>query len=268
MFKIYPSSFAMPVGNTTKTDYNNGCLRYMKFKDYLPKTMKRDFPELNKAIGVLGEQRVWLLLEKWYPGVELSIEESFKQELEEGLEVPGRADFILRGANIIVEVKTTKSASVRSQVITKGNLPDSYLGQLITYMTNFDITDGLVIVQYVHFRRSDELDTIGFIDRKFNVTVQDDEIWIDGNKDVRTVDGMLRFYDLAADALLQDKIPPRPITDKPCYFCPFNQICNNLNPPTTPNEFIKLAADLEPDYSKQQKPPRLPCHNVKKTKET
>ena len=174
-YKLYPSSFSKPVGNTVKTKYNKGCLRWLKFRSYLPDDYPgQTFPELNTAIGTLGEPRVELLLKERYPGSTLIVEEPFKQNFDKDAEISGRCDFMLRCQDLIVEVKTTASSSRRSDIISKGNLPESYLGQLITYMVNFDVTQGEVFVQYVHFTK--DIGSLGFVDRVFKVLIDDETI--------------------------------------------------------------------------------------------
>ena len=262
--KIYPSSFALPVGPTTDTQYKNGCFRYLKFKSYLPEHFKKfdPMPELNSAIGVIGEERIRHLLLDRYSAEELLIEEPFKQDLGDDVIVSGRCDFLIKTADLIVEVKSTKSASVRSKVINKGELPTSYLGQLLTYMTAFDIAQGEILVQYLHLLR--DASSLGFVDRTFKVKIDDNSIYIDGVEYEHTLSHMLSFYELAKKYLTTDVMPPRPIKDTPCYYCPFESICNSATPPTTTQEFKEKVGQLTPDYSKKFGPPKLPRHNIRK----
>lgn len=264
-YKIYPSSYALPVGPTVDTTYNSGCLRYIKFKSYLPRDFEFKLPELNSAIGALGEERVRQLLRDRYEADEILIEESFQQDLGDAVIVSGRADFVIKCDDLIVEVKTTKSAAVRSKVINKGELPTSYLGQLLTYMTAFELSRGEIVVQYLHLAKN--LGNLGFVDRTFHVEIRGEDIYIDDNKYEHDMPHMLRFYNLAKTALVEDVVPPRPIKDNPCYFCPFQSICNNAQPPATTAEFKEKIRELTPDYSRQIKAPTLPRHDIRKKKD-
>lgn len=260
--KIYPSSFALPVGRTTDAQYNSGCLRYLKFKSYIPSDFPfQKFPELYRAIGVIGEERVRQLLLDRYPESELIIEEPFKQEVDDDTVISGRCDFLLKTDDLIVEVKTTRSASVRSSVINKGLVPNHYLGQLVTYLVAFDKTCGELLVQYVHFKK--DLSALGFVGRTFSIEIRDDIIYIDNDETEHTVGNLLSFYEIYRDALIEDKIPPRPITNKACYFCPFQAICDNMQQPQTTKEFKEAIHSLEFDFSKKPKPATLPRHDIR-----
>lgn len=254
-FKIYPSSYAFPQGATTNPQYNSGCLRFQKYRGYL--LGESDIPEVSKAIGFLGELRVQLELEAKYPDEPIIRENPFKYEYLPDIWISGRYDFQV-GDNMIVEVKTTKSKHVRSEVINKGNYSKDHLGQLLTYMYFMDISKGALCVQYVHWPTDRK--TLNFIPRWFHVEIIENRVHVDGICTGYTHDYYMQFYSLTAQAYLDSKLPPKPSNPKACHFCPFASICHKS--PTTPKEFIDGMAELE--YTPKTYSSDIPCHNTRK----
>lgn len=262
MIKIYPSSYAFPQGATTNPKYNSGCLRYQKFKDKL--LTKSDIGELSKAIGVIGEERVKLYLQKQYPGQEIKQEISFKFELEDGVWISGRYDFKIEDSRIAVEVKTTKSTNVRSDIINKGLYSKDHLGQLLTYMCVEEVTKGLLCVQYVHFTK--DLENLHFIPRWFDIELKDNYVFVDNESTGYTVDYFMQFYSLVADTHKSDKLPPKPANSNACFFCPFKSICTGEEPPCTVEEFNKQLKTLKAENKPRKDD--IPCHDIKSSKNT
>ena len=107
MKRIYPSSYALPQGATTKAEYKEGCPRYHQFKSLLPEDF--NIPELYSAVGRLGEEYVKAKYLNNSSGWLAEI--PVYSVIQPGILVSGRIDYVRlwQEEPELLEVKTTTS---------------------------------------------------------------------------------------------------------------------------------------------------------------
>lgn len=250
-----PSSFNEVYGVTTNTQYPSGCFRFLSVRHLLrDKIPKSDIHPIYQSIGTIGEERIFTLFPDYVREV------PFEHEMVPGVVIRGRADGVSKSK--ILEVKNTISQSVRTNVVRKGNLPSTYLGQLLTYMWVFDKKEGLISVSYVHFNKlATELQ---FEERRFEITIDENgAVLVDG---IKTIDSMnwyvTQFYTLLAHYITSNELAPMPITNRPCESCVLSDVCkSNIK---SKHEFTEKIDMIEVGEEQEMKfVPRIKNHNTK-----
>jgi len=214
MIKIYPSSFAEPIGATTNSKYSSGCPIYEVFKKELPQGKSID--PLYPAIGAIGEEFHIARL-----GTVKEREVKVQYQLTPKITISGRYDGICD--EFVYEFKTTLSRSLYSSIINKGKYEITHLGQLVTYMVMLKRPKGKLCVAYAHFDK--EVTKLDFEVRDFVVEIKNDHVYVDDELSEFTASGLMRFYSIIADAHLKKTFPPATINDNACFRCPLQNLC-------------------------------------------
>lgn len=216
MYKIYPSSFTPIQGVTTNPTYKEGCLRFLLARTVLPRGP--DIDPIFQTIGLLAEERINTLLEGTFYDREVPV----SIDLGDNVRISGRADFVT--STCVIESKATLSTAKRAQW-RRGEFSLEHLGQLVTYMSALNRPIGYLRCTYVHF--SKDVEWLGFEEFSWHVRVSETgEIYIEGTLfPALSAADIGLFYATVKNALVGDKLPPRPTTDKPCQTCPLAKIC-------------------------------------------
>jgi hypothetical protein len=268
MKKIYPSNFALPQGSTTKAVFNSGCPRYQAYKHKLQE--EDNFDELHKATGRLVEELVFAKLTKDPNIIKVEREVSLRTELGNGVFVSGRADFIVTnkdGNKVVYEVKSTLSRYSFGEQVKKGIIRPSHLGQLLTYLGILGLTEGVVWLSYVHFNR--DINQLDFETREWEVKLDGDKIYIDGELAEWTGTELMRFYKIMYDAHTKPELPPKTSeVEKACMKCPLYSACEN-NPKDRKEYADYINNNIKPEQggtSSTIKPnfkAKIQHHNIK-----
>ena len=257
MIKIYPSSFATPVGHTTDSKYNKGCIRYQVFKDDLT-IEKTNIHPMYQAIGTLGEAFIIAKLEG-EKVVFTDIEKPFKYQLDDDFYISGRFDAAC--SDYIYEFKTSISKVFYSTIIRKGVINPDHLGQLITYLCVEERTKGKLICAYAHFDK--KLTSLKFETREFDVEICDGDIFVDNEPYGASVTDLMKFYANVVQAHKDPAFPPATINDNACNYCPLADLC--AFGPKVKAEFSREVAKIE-GVEEIKREPKIQIHNCKEIK--
>lgn len=258
MLKIYPSSFALPQGDTTAAKYPKGCPVYNAFS--MLDSTPQDFPEIYNIIGTLAEERQAAVLKA--QNLKFEREVPVQYRLSPQAIISGRIDFITSD-KVIYEVKATISQAKRRRVITQGHIDIENLGQLITYMSIVKTTHGVLSVSYLHFDKA--IQQLEFETREFKVYMdQKGNIEIDKQPFMYTGTQLLQFYKIMMNAQLNNAMPKKTTDSNACFSCPFQKICEKN--PKEKTEFVRLVnlegiAPIPRTHN-----PKILCHNTKEKK--
>jgi len=265
MKKIYPSSYTLPQGSTTKAVFNSGCPRYQAYKHELDEDI--EFDELYKATGRLVEELVFANLSKDPNIIKVERELPLRTELGKGVFVSGRCDFIatdIEGKKVVYEVKSTLSRYSYSEQVRKGIIRSSHLGQLLTYLGILGLTEGVVWLSYVHFNK--DINQLDFETREWKVKLDGDKIYIDGELAEWTGTQMMRFYKIMYDAHTKPELPPKTSeVEKACIKCPLYKACEN-NPKDREEYADYINNNIKPEPGgtlKTNFKAKIQNHNVK-----
>lgn len=245
--KIYPSSYAVPAGHTTDTSYNSGCLRYQTYKRHIPRE-NSDFPKLYETIGHLGE--LYALNHITEPK---EIESPLSEEYN-GVKISGRIDCLTDAC--IYEFKTSINKTKATR-IRQGEFDPKHIGQLVTYMVMLGRSRGCLVDMYARFDRN--LTGLHFISRWYRVELIRGIVMVNDQLH-KPVTEILQYYTNMAEALrTQDTVlPPTPISEKPCTFCPLQDICFSTKDPA---EFVRKVKEVEIQPSTRN--PSISVHDVR-----
>jgi CRISPR/Cas system-associated exonuclease Cas4 (RecB family) len=228
--KINPSSAAWANNGVVVTDYSQGCLRHLIFKNYFPKPSTIT-PELQE-MGAKGEDMYFdtLMNEQEYP---FHKELAFRDEFE-GVQRSGRCDYISYhdGFRVIHEIKSSQSKNTLYKVINKGEVNINHLAQLVFYLVYFNEIRGKLVVQYMpKFNR-----------RIFKVTINEyGEVLVDGWYSGYSVENQIEHQLLSAKVIRELPKVIKPI-GKACTYCDYKDICEEYEQAdTTLGEFLNIG---------------------------
>lgn len=255
--KMYPSSFSMPIGQTVKAPFHNGCLRFRVFQDLIP---RQDIPVGSQGIGELGELAVMYRFPK---DANIEREVPVKHQLEDGFLISGRIDFLEtteNGKKIVHEVKSTGSRYQYTNGINKGKISETHLGQLITYMSILQTDLGFLHLNYFHFNR--KVTSVDMETRIFKVELRETKIFIDGKEYDKTAIDILRYWAMLQNAIASEDLPPKPVSEFACDKCPFSKVCEkNIKDKTEFTREVNQLGALEP---MPMNPFKLNVHDAKR----
>lgn len=210
--KISPSSAAFAWGNFVVTEYAQGCLRHLLFKQHVK---LEGIPEEFAKMGEAGElvYLEYMTREQDYP---FHREMPFKSEIE-GVIVSGRVDFISYhdGFRIIHECKTSQSKSFLYDVIRKGIVKTNHLAQIVMYLIHLNETRAKLIARYAP---SGETRTI-----KIEVG-EGGKILVDGRMVSYSVQDQIQHQLLSAEVLKTQTVMDR-ANEGACRYCQFKEAC-------------------------------------------
>jgi len=232
--KINPSSAAWVINGSVYTDYAQGCLRHLVFKNKMP-VPSTITPELQE-MGAKGEDLYFEVLmneQEWPFHKELPFRDEF-----EGVMRSGRCDYITyhNGFRVVHEIKSTQSKNTLYKVIRKGELNINHLAQLVFYLIYFNETRGKLVVQYMpRFER-----------RVFKVEVNNEgEIVVDGKKYGYKVEDQISHQLKSAEVIKTLPKIEKPI-GKCCYFCAYKDVCEEYeSSDDTIGEFVNQKLEVK-----------------------
>ena len=258
-----PSSAGFLVHGRAVTKYESGCMRAILAKKHGART---PFPVVLGIIGDKFEQLCLQWLIRNHADKAIFVERPIKQICvgKENSYFSGREDFTLvdaDGKTTIVECKSMISTKGRREKIRKRQLEPSQLAQLVSYMIQEEVTDGLMMLGYYE-RDMDTMEPwcpnafrdMGTKDANFAVvpvSIRDDgKILVDGRAYQYDVLQCLQHRNMVLDVLDKEIVGDRPLNadleyGSPCTFCPFNKPCSDYDmsgiggKQQTAEEFIK-----------------------------
>jgi hypothetical protein len=251
MKKVRGSSAAFQWGRfddgLTITKYSNGCLRHALIKST---GIKEHVDEIHAERGLLNENRFAAALEA---SQHAYVREKSVDECIAGFSdvfFVGRLDFLVTDQNgsSVVELKSSESSSVLSEVIRKGHYKPENLAQLIAYMITERLTRGKLI--YTHYKRDKTTRILKEnLSRTFDVMIDDQgNILIDQVKSPFTVYDQLEHRQASAECIQNMQVGNRPYKwaekfDSPCAWCPFKLTCDKYDAGEFSNtrEFLQHA---------------------------
>lgn len=215
--KINPSSAAWVVGPSVFSDYKQGCMRHLIFKNHIPR--EDTIPIELQQLGAIGEDIYFetLTRDQEHPfHKELAFRDQF-----EGVMRSGRCDYITYhdGFRVIHELKTSQSKNTLYKIIRKGELNINHMAQLVFYLIYFEETRGKLVVRY-HPKAETRI---------FKVTVEDGgEVFVDGKKFQFTIENQIQHQLMAANVIKE-----LPKVDKPmgnaCSWCNYKDVCEKYD---------------------------------------
>lgn len=224
--KLYNSAAAFAIGNAVYTETSSGCLRAIVLS---ANGIRTDIAPEYKRVGALHEDLYAVKLGPTLKARELPV----RRELSNGVLQSGRMDFILTNDEIH-ETKGSYSETVKRGPIGKGEPKLNHLAQLVTYLINAKQPVGKLIYGYYE-ETPDGKDLVLKAERAIEVRIgEDGTILIDGAISEWNVADQLKHTELAANALTDSQVPPRPINAddgyaSPCRFCDFRTACDKYD---------------------------------------
>ena len=210
MYTISPSAFEPIIEGTTNAKYPEGCLRFLSVK-HLVRASNWGRVELHpiySAIGTIAEEYVKSEIS---PDEFITREAVIQYDLGDNVSVSGRADYMT--GDSIIEVKASVSSRKRA-MWRRGEMLESHLGQLKSYMLFSQRDKGVLRAFYMHFTREGmNLSLEPFVHAVHELTVQDEQ-------------DLHAFYSTVKHAIVGGDLPPTPITTTPCVTCPFRDVCS------------------------------------------
>ncbi len=209
--KIYPSSYEPIVEGTTDPEYPQGCLRYQviiapRIRDEWP---RQEIDPLYSAIGRIAEEQVLSSLPVM-PDIQREV--ALSLDLGNGVTISGRVDILTPVS--IIEVKATLGATKRA-MWRKGTPDPHHEGQLLTYMALLQRPQGILYARYVHF--SKDSTKLEFEQFTWTYELTPTEAWA----------RVSEFYDTLIHWNSSSELPTRPLSDSPCFKCPFIDVCSS-----------------------------------------
>ena len=214
---INPSSAAWVADGRVHSDYSQGCLRHLIWKNYIPRPSTIT-PELMQ-MGAEGEDAYQKTLEteqEWPFHKELAFKSDF-----EGVQRSGRVDFISYhdGFRVIHECKTSQSKNTLYKIIRGHELNINHLAQLTYYLIYFEETRGKLVVRY-HPKAETRI---------FRLKVESDgSLTVDGNPFRFDVYNQLQHQLMAAEVIKDQPKVERPV-GKACLWCDYKDVCEKYD---------------------------------------
>lgn len=247
------------------TDYPSGCGRHILISAH--GIRNPDIPEAYKIVGELNEVRWQEELTGDTSVTEVLREEPVKGDVygSEEIKYSGRADFIVTyedGHEEVHECKATVSKTSRREVLRKGNVKLNHLAQLLSYMIQLELQDGKLVYGYYQYPWSENHDSTELVcteDRVFKVRIEDDgRVTVDGLPTAYTVLDQLHHMQRVVKILTDKEIADRPALvstwSSPCRWCPFNQICNEIDATGMDLKTLLLKAEKALEKEQQREP--------------
>ena len=247
MKKLYGSNSAFMQGNLCVTQYNSGCLRSILLgangvRDQIdPKHIERGaLFEEQYAAEHPDLEREKVIAHTLVPG-------------PDGVVYSSRCDFFVgdddRAKRRVVELKSSESKSVLTDVIKKGKVKMNNLAQLVSYMVSLETVNGTLIYAYYERDKKDPKVLIKRAERSFDVKIGDDgSINVDHQPTEFNIRDQLDHRYAACRVLSENIVWSRPYGwqewSSPCRMCPFQKTCNKFDmfaDSMTAEEFIEDA---------------------------
>lgn len=172
----------------------------------------------------------------------------------DGVVYSSRCDFFNDDADPtkrrVVELKSSESRSVLTDVIKKGKVKLNNLAQLVSYMVSLETVNGTLIYAYFERDKENPKVLIKRAERAFDVKIGDDgSINVDHQPTGYKVQDQLDHRYAACKVLTENIVWSRPYNwqaswDSPCRMCPFKKSCDRYDmfaDSMTAEEFIEDA---------------------------
>lgn len=264
--RLSPSKAIWCVGDKVDSNYESSCARYVTWERRFEKDA--NVHDMYKSIGDIDEARYAAKLVQ--DGVQFVREQEFTYPIgNTSITIEGRYDFKITDSfgDLLVEKKSITSANRAREIITKGNIDQKHLAQLVSYMAIHKILRGRLA--YSFWKWAEDLD--GFVvdaDRSYEVEISPaGAISIDGQAFPRHVRDVQKWYRMVADALEQAeaKLPDRPLTkagwQNPCKNCPLAVSCDKYDIDKNITDFWHDTKNLE---ARPGKPAEIIAPKIKK----
>ncbi len=245
MKKIHGSSSGWMWGSLVITQYASGCLRSILLgangiRDTIdPKHAERGLQYENEYAGQYPNlEREKVIFHPISPYVDTYYS--------------SRCDFYKPADDLaerrVVELKSSESRSVYSDVIKHGNYKINNLAQLVSYMVSLETPNGTLSYGYFERDKKDPKVLIKRSERVFDVKIGDDgSVHVDHQPTQFKAQDQLDHRHAACDVLNENLVWARPYNwnagwDSPCRMCPFKKTCDKYDRSSmTTNEFIEDA---------------------------
>jgi hypothetical protein len=266
--RLSPSKATWCVGQYVDTTYENSCARYVVWERKFEK--ESDIDPMYKTLGDIDEARFAARLVR--DGTKFAREVEFTHPIGgTSITIEGRYDFRLDLASgpVMVEKKSITSANRLREIITKGQIDQKQLAQLVSYMAIHKIPKGQLVCTF--WKWDDSIDALQVgAERTFDVTITPHgDITVDGEPFPRHVRDLQMWYQIVAKGMenSETKLPDRPRAKQgwqnPCRSCPLADACTRYDSHHNVAQFWQETKELEP---RPGKPAEIIAPKAKKGK--